>query len=84
VLVRRLLLAAKHLFLAAKQWQFVLALWVRWGTRQAVKGMMVRRTAREMMIKNQIFKFRETARKPEIRYSFGCRGQKNKVLLRVS
>jgi hypothetical protein len=36
-----------------------------------------------MMIKNQIFKFRETARRqPEIRIRFGCGGKKSKVLLR--
>jgi hypothetical protein len=39
--------------------------------------------ASRMMIKNQISKFRETARRqPQIRTPFGCGGQKSKVLLR--
>jgi hypothetical protein len=38
-----------------------------------------------MMIKNQIFKFRETARRqPEIRIRSGAGGKKKKVLLRDS
>ena len=37
-LVRGLLMSAKHLFLAAKQWQFVPASGVRWSRVSAAKG----------------------------------------------
>jgi hypothetical protein len=38
---------------------------------------LAERAPRRDMIKNQIFKFRETARRePEIRIRFGCGGQK--------
>ena len=38
-LVRVLLVSAKHLFLAAKRWQFVPALWRELGPRQRGKGL---------------------------------------------
>src|SRR5258707_7491565 len=45
VLVRVLFQTAKHLFLAAKQWQFVPALWREVGPRQRGKGLPRSRSA---------------------------------------